>query len=93
MAGAAAENGFAIANTKYDFKQFLRDYGNTVKNEIFAEFEDINKHNERQIFDLDQIKDSYADLMALADAEYIDEEKDLSRPSCYMQNARPSQTL
>lgn len=67
LAGATAKLGYAQKNTMYEFKQFLRDYGDEVKQEIIEEFNDLNKVYGGALFDIEHISKECSVLIGLAD--------------------------
>lgn len=71
LSSATARLGYAQKNTQYEFRQFLRDCGEEVKQEILTEFSEVNQEYGKELIDIDKIEKECSNLIAFADRDYI----------------------
>lgn len=71
LAKIMAQQGYALKNTLYDFNQFLRDHGNTVKKQILTDFVDLNQEYQKNLVDINKVDTECDKLIRFADEDCI----------------------
>lgn len=69
---ATAAHGYAQENTKFEFRHFLKEYGQEVKQEILKEFEDINRIYGEEIINIANAKRKCEECLAFTNKNILD---------------------
>ncbi len=90
LAKIMAQQGYAIKNTIYDFNQFLRDHGKTVKKHILADFIDLNHEYQKNLVDINKVDSECDKLIRFADEDCIISHSDTSELSKALSISAPN---